>query len=226
MNNAIKALAFSSLSISFAACSNKPLVVKHIAEQDPVRNNTVFIASHGWHTGIILPAEELNTELSFLYKRFGKVKHYEFGWGDSGFYQAREITTELTLQAIFWPTDSVVHVVAINTDPVRYFPQSEVIKLSLSRGKLASLRKFIGNSFFRNKDDQVIKMKSGIYGNSQFYKGEGDYYLMNTCNKWTAKGLKSAGMDISTTFKLTSDSIMSFLRNHTLHESPPAADTD
>jgi hypothetical protein len=37
---------------------------------------------------------------------------------------------------------------------------------------------------------------------------------MNTCNKWTAKGLKSAGMDISPTFKLTADSIMDYLKEY------------
>ena len=37
---------------------------------------------------------------------------------------------------------------------------------------------------------------------------------MNTCNKWTAKGLKSAGMDISPTFKLTADSIMDYVKEY------------
>jgi len=37
---------------------------------------------------------------------------------------------------------------------------------------------------------------------------------MNTCNKWTAKGLKSAGMDISPTFKLTAESIMDYLEEY------------
>jgi len=54
-------------------------------------------------------------------------------------------------------------------------------------------------------------MENGIYGNSQFYQGAGKYYLMNTCNKWTTKGLKSIGMEISPTFKLTSSSVMNFL---------------
>ncbi|MFB8829603.1 hypothetical protein ACE0DR_10225 [Azotobacter sp. CWF10] len=31
---------------------------------------------------------------------------------------------------------------------------------------------------------------------------------MNTCNKWTAKGLRSAGVDIFPAFKLTAGSIM------------------
>ena len=54
-------------------------------------------------------------------------------------------------------------------------------------------------------------MNPGIYGNSQFYKAKGDFHIFNTCNKWTAKGLESAGMKISTTFKLTAGSIMNYL---------------
>ena len=34
---------------------------------------------------------------------------------------------------------------------------------------------------------------------------------MNTCNRWTAKGLKSIGMDISPTLKLTAGSVMNYL---------------
>jgi len=58
---------------------------------------------------------------------------------------------------------------------------------------------------------KVKELKNGIYGNSQFYKGVGDYYLMNTCNKWTAKGLRSTGMDISTKFTLTAGSVIGYL---------------
>ena len=57
----------------------------------------------------------------------------------------------------------------------------------------------------------LLKLQKGIYGDSQFYKGVGNFHLMNTCNKWTAKGLKSIGMGISPTFKLTAGSIMNYL---------------
>ena len=70
------------------------------------------------------------------------------------------------------------------------------------------------NSFFRNKKGGVVPLNKGIFENSQFYQGEGDYYLMNTCNKWTAKGLKSAGMDISPAFMLTAGSIMDYIIEH------------
>ncbi len=92
-----------------------------------------------------------------------------------------------------------------------YFSNSEVEKLHLSDAEFSSLISFIANSFYKDSTGNVRTLKSGIYGDSQFYKGVGDYYLMNTCNKWTAKGLKSVGMNISPTFKLTASSVMSYL---------------
>ena len=74
-----------------------------------------------------------------------------------------------------------------------------------------SLIKFISRSFYREESGNILKLNHGIYGDSQFYKAKGDFHIFNTCNKWTAKGLESAGMKISTTFKLTAGSIMNYL---------------
>lgn len=115
------------------------------------------------------------------------------------------------MQAIFWPTESVMHVVAVPKRAEDYFANSDVKTFCLHEGQYARLVSFIENSFKKDKNGNIIPLKNGIYGNSQFYKGEGDYYLMNTCNKWTAKGLSSAGMTISTTFKLTAGSVMDYL---------------
>jgi hypothetical protein len=46
---------------------------------------------------------------------------------------------------------------------------------------------------------------------------------MNTCNNWTAKSLKSFGMDISVTFKLTSDSVMGYVKKHIKENAKPQA---
>lgn len=210
------AMRFVLLIITYlyiGACSTLPHVVVPVAETQPDRAKQIFITSHGWHTGFILPASEVTTELAFLTQRFGPVPYFEFGWGDKGFYQAEEITSGLTMRAILWPTETVMHVVAVTENPYRYFPASEVIELRLSSNELHSLQTFLQRSFFRDEHGQVVMLGDGIYGDSQFYEGQGEYYLMNTCNKWTAKGLKSAGMAIEPTFKLTADSIMSYLKS-------------
>ncbi|MDW3350888.1 DUF2459 domain-containing protein, partial [Escherichia coli] len=80
---------------------------------------------------------------------FAQPKWYEIGWGDKGFYQAQEITSRLTLQAMFWSTGAVMHVVAFSAPPERYFPGSEVKPLTINNGQLATLMLFISRSFSR-----------------------------------------------------------------------------
>ena len=175
--------------------------------------NEVYVVNHGWHTGFVLPASDIQQFIPELKTRFGKAPYIEFGWGDNEFYQAEEITSGITLKAIFLPTDSVVHVVAVTRKADKYFKHSEVEKFCLEDSEFKSLVKFISNSFYRDESGNILKLNHGIYGDSQFYKAKGDFHIFNTCNKWTAKGLESAGMNISTTFKLTAGSIMGYLSN-------------
>ncbi|VAW85088.1 hypothetical protein MNBD_GAMMA17-25, partial [hydrothermal vent metagenome] len=200
------------LLFGLSGCWFKPAAIGNSAPFSGAGGHVVHVISHGWHTGLVVPAKEIQARIPALQDQFGDVGSLEFGWGDKGFYQAEEITTGLTVRAVLWPTESVMHVVAVPQSPREYFPDSEVITFCLTDSALSSLMQFIASSFKRNDTGDVVSMKSGVYGNSQFYQGEGDYYLMNTCNKWTAKGLRSAGMNISPTFKLTADSVMGYLK--------------
>lgn len=207
----MRKLFFFFLALLLANCSGKPYIVETVSSGGNDHRHGVYIVSHGWHTGIVVPAESVQEDLTFLTGRFGNVPYYEIGWGDKGFYQAQEITVGLAVKAIFLPTESVMHIVAVPDSPPDYFSASEIIKLILTDEQLKSLNRFIGNSFYRNQKDEVVPLSKGLYGDSQFYRGEGDYYLFNTCNKWTAKGLRSAGFDLSTTFKLSAGSVMGYL---------------
>lgn len=202
---------FNWLLIAFylSACSSPPHVVTPVATDSAEINDDIYIVSHGWHTGFVVPAKLIQSRIPALQNRFDQSPYLEFGWGDKGFYQADDITVGLAIQAIFWPTESVVHAVAVPEKADRYFPASQVEKICLTGQEYSALIHFIENSFARDANADIIKLETGIYGDSQFYQGAGDYYLMNTCNTWTAKGLKSAGMDINPTFKLTAGSVMS-----------------
>ena len=181
------------------------------AEIDKSARNEVYVVNHGWHTGFVVPASGIHQAMPELKQRFENAPYIEFGWGDNEFYQAEEITSGVTLKAIFLPTDSVVHAVLVPLKVDSYFKNSEVEKFCLEDSDLESLIKFISSSFYRDESGNILKLNYGIYGDSQFYKAKGNFHIFNTCNKWTAKGLESAGMKISTTFKLTAGSIMNFL---------------
>lgn len=225
-NNIMKYGVLFCVFMLMAACSSKPYVINYQHSNNPhgeksnlvraslKRSYVVYLVSNGWHSGFVVPAKELQSKIPALVERFGETPYLEIGWGDKGFYQAKEITTGITLKAIFWPSGSVVHVVAVPDDIESFFSGSDIEKLCLDEQGYQSLIQFISHSFARNKQEEVVSLKQGIYGDSQFYEGEGDYYMMNTCNSWTAKGLKSAGLDIFVTFKLTADSVMSTVKGN------------
>ncbi len=191
-----------------SSCATLPRANRSQSATSGERNQQIYVSSHGWHTGIILKRENMDERMPSLAKRFPDSDYYEIGWGDAGFYQADKITVKITLNAVFLPSDTVVHLVGLNGDPVNYFSTSEVQEVSISAEGMKSLCAFVESSFARDENDIPKMLGLGLYGDSQFYEGEGKYHLFNGCNKWTAKALYSGGVDIEPFFKITSASVM------------------
>lgn len=209
-----------------SGCSTKPYAIEPKIEHNPVYSHPIFVVSHGWHAGLIVSASATNQVVPGLQSRFGTVAYYEIGWGDKGFYQAQDISIGLTLQAMFWSKGVVLHVVAIDDRPQRFFQDELIISTCLSDREQKSLLEFIASSFVHGDSSHVIALGQGIYGNSEFYEGVGHYSLVNNCNTWTAKALRSAGLEIYPTLKLTAESIMNHLRDHRRSCSPSPSNAD
>ena len=208
---------FILVLFALASCSTLPKAVEpNSALQYCSGKDEVYVISHGWHTGIAIKAADLNKLIPALAIRFPHVKYYEIGWGDAGFYQANEITTQLTLRALFWSSGSVLHIVGFSDNPKQYFYQSKVQEIKMGHENYVDLLEFIQSSFQTDLSKNIIREKHGIYDDSQFYTGVGTYHLFNTSNKWTAKALYSAGLNISPMLKLTSASVMNSLEQQCL----------
>ena len=138
----------------------------------------------------------------------------EVGWGDETYYQSEKNTLWMGIRALFWPTDSVLHVAALQTDPETYFSNNEVIELTLSKRGFIRLVKFIDRSFALNEKKQIIKLGSGLYGTSRFYRAEGRFHLFNNCNSWSAKAIRSSGFPISTFYVFTANDLMYQLKQN------------
>lgn len=200
----MKLIVYLLLAIVLSGCAAQPNAVRPVVDASTSgATHRMFVVSHGWHTGIVVPAQVLNELLPELRERFGDAPYYELGWGDKGFYQAKEISVGLALRAMFNSEGSVMHVVALPEAPDSYFPQSEVNPLCVSNAQLASVAQFLSQSFARGSDGRPLVLQRGIYGNSQFYLGVGRYHMLHTCNSWTSKGLQSAGMDVVTSLTAT-----------------------
>lgn len=212
-----KAYTFSILiTVALAGCTDAPQAIAFSPIANEARPHRLFAVSHGWHVGLVLPAAPLAARLPALKERFANASHFEIGWGDKGFYQSEGITASLILQAMFSSTGAVLHVVALPPSadaPFDTFRGSEVVEFCASERELASLSAFVEKSFLRNGAGQPVSTKPGIYGNSQFYEATGKFHMLNTCNKWVAKGLVSMGLEVDPTFALTAGHALGQLKS-------------
>lgn len=218
MRRAAKGNLVIAFLILLLACASAPPAVERRPDRPGDGRRAVYVIGHGWHTGIVMPAEDFQVLFPALGERFGDIPYIEFGWGDQGFYQAEKPTLGLSLTALLWPTRAVMHAVAVPADVQAYFPGSDVRRLCLSQGGYDALLRFIAGSFRQNEDGRIFPLGRGLYGDSSFYEALGGYSLFNTCNTWTARALKSAGLDINPAFKATAGSVMRFM--HALDPAP------
>lgn len=199
----------AALAVLLAVLIAAPAVAQNL----PVSCRTFHVVDNGWHTGIIIPARDF-APARFLGSDYFKGKEWlEFGWGDAGFYQAKEISAGLAMRALFWPTETVMHVYGFNGVPMRVFGKNKVIALRLPEAGYRKLLDGLRGGFARGSGGRVLPLKRGLYGRSHFYRGTGSYSVMRTCNTWIAEVLAAGGIAIDPDDTARSSDLMWQLRN-------------
>ncbi len=204
-----KLLSGCLLTLMVIGCADSP-------EQQAVqttRAKTVYVVSHGWHTGIVIAGRDRGAELAFLDRHFDQTNWFEIGWGDKRFYQAGEFRAGLMLRAGLVPTDTVLHVTALPEQPESYFTSSRVIELRIDTAGLERLISAIAGHFQLDENGNPLTSGEGLYGESLFFDATGRFHAFNTCNTWTARMLKQAGVPIRTFMTLRANSVMSQLES-------------
>jgi len=173
----------------------------------------VYVIGNGWHVGLLLPAEGINALVPSLRARFPKAGSYEIGWGDMGFYQARDVTASMALEALFASKGSLLHVVGVPGPLLALSGEPNVAMTCVSTDAYQRMAQRIAQTFALGKDGKPVSMGPGIYGDSHFYKANGEYSLINTCNRWTAEVLQVGGVPISPRVSLTAGSVLNAVRD-------------
>lgn len=170
----------------------------------------IQVVRHRWHTGIVIPADSLRPPLSFLRETFPDARYLEFGWGDADFYRNTN-NLWLMVRALFWPTDTAVHVVGLNKAPAR-LPHTDLMALPVTPAGMADLQQALAHSFARSDEGEPVVMEPGLYGDSFFYRARGTFWLGRTCNTWTAQMLAAARKPVRTFAALTAGGVMDQVR--------------
>ncbi len=179
-------------------------------ESEP--HKTIYLVSHGWHAGIVLQRAEIPESVWPAPVDFPDARYLEVGWGDMDYYQTPDPHMGLSIKAALLPTTSVLHIVGFSGPVPAYFPLSEIIRIELSSAGFEHLAHSIAESFARDEAGNARSLGPGLYGNSRFYRSRETYHLFNTCNVWTTRALRAAGLSITPMRAIGVEGLMSQAR--------------
>ncbi|MDD9991577.1 MAG: DUF2459 domain-containing protein [Rhodospirillales bacterium] len=202
--------ALALCALWLATCETAPPIAP---DDGGPRTHVIQVASNGWHTAIVVPAPGLaDTGLLPEAEDFPGAAFFEFGWGDRVYYPAKEKTIGMTLSAALVPTPAVMHMAGLAAAPRVSNTGREVVAVPLTEAGFLNLIETLAAEFERPAGRRAESVSRGLYPGSRFYNARGEFHLFNTCNTWTARMLRAAGVAISPSGVVTADGLMARLR--------------
>ncbi|MBB5719574.1 uncharacterized protein (TIGR02117 family) [Stakelama sediminis] len=166
----------------------------------PQHGVRIYVEDNGIHTGIVVPVDAAGMDWRDLVHaddiadpRYARYGYLAFGWGDRHFYEDTpnwsDISLITVLHAAMGSDDTVLHVEHI-PEPI---PDSSVRSIMLRVDEYRRLAAFIRASFALTPDGRTVSVRGyGPY--DAFYSATGKYDSFTTCNSWTGRALRNAGV--------------------------------
>ncbi|HYH22958.1 MAG TPA: TIGR02117 family protein [Azospirillum sp.] len=156
----------------------------------------VFVCSNGVHTDLVLPATTEAIDWTAVLPRAdfplapADSTHLSFGWGDRAFYLETRHWSDLNprtaWRALFGGGRSVIHVHHLRTPS----GGDGCGRLVLGEGAYRRLVAYVRAGF---RSERPL-LGASYTGGDRFYEANGTYSPVLTCNEWTARALRAAGV--------------------------------
>jgi hypothetical protein len=205
-------------AVMLAACAAAPRL------DAPALNDCfeIGVYSNGFHASVIAPRDALEADHPFR-RHFPDARWFVAGWGDEAFFrQSGGGTIGQGLSAAIPGGPTVVHVIATNEPPERYFTSGETVRIAVSGADAAALARFLREEIeLAPAGDAVIVAPGHHAGRSVFLRGRDQVFsLFNNCNHWAARALNAAGVEIAGT--TTANALVSRARRFASSCTEPA----
>lgn len=160
-----------------------------------------WVLSNGLHTDLVFPirSEAIDWRQLFPFAHFKAVpsdaEFIAIGWGDREFYLHTPTWADLTaaraLGALSGGNRALLHVTYLRRAQLRH----GAYQLPLSQAQYTQLVDYVRATL---PSGRAMPIAGAHYGNDDaFYEAEGGYHLFETCNTWTGRGLRRAGVTVS-----------------------------
>jgi uncharacterized protein (TIGR02117 family) len=163
---------------------------------------TIFVRSNGVHTWIMMPkvADSIDWRPyappeHLADPRWGNASHLAIGYGNREFYLNTPTWGDLTLStafaAAFGNGPTLLHVEHVHAPQ----PDEHQRPIVLRPDEYRRLAEFIRARFQLDGKGRTMPVLGRGYGASDmFYDANGGYSFVMTCNEWTGRALRAAGI--------------------------------
>ena len=189
------ALLLAPIGLFFASAGLLSHVPVNNSWREPADGVTVYLASNGVHTGIVLPVTAAGIDwrervrASDLPDTSLAGKWLMFGWGDRDFYRNTPTWSDIrpgaALSALVGSGQTLVHVDHLDD----FYADADMRPLRVTADEYRRLADFIKATFAEPRE-----ATPGYGSRDIFYAGRGRYSVIRTCNVWTGEALKAAGV--------------------------------
>ncbi len=191
-------LAYFSIALLLGA------VPANVAWRQPAEGITIFVRSNGVHTWIVMP--KVTAEMDWRPyaqprhlrdPRWGNADHVAIGYGNREFYLNTPTWGDLTVRtaalALFGSGPTLLHVEHI--DRPRVEPWQRPIRITPAQYR--RLAGFIQRRFRLDPGGRPMPVLGRGYAAwDMFYEARGGYSFVMTCNEWTGRAMRAAGIRI------------------------------
>jgi uncharacterized protein (TIGR02117 family) len=156
-------------------------------------NSQIHFFRDGVHTHLVLPASILLQKIPALKEHLQDAHWVRIGWGDFKYYGASHQSFLSAIRALFLPSTAVIAVLGINSIRDQITTTNRIYSIDSSQAIEEALAGFIASYFNQGPQGHLTQVREKPSG-EVFFKARGIYMFINTCNNWTSRGLRIAGL--------------------------------
>jgi len=164
--------------------------------RQPETGVRIYVESNGVHTGLVMPANAVGVDWDATFpakdiadERYATLGWVAVGWGDRAFYVETphwsDVRPLTVLRAAAGSTRTVVHVEHVGEPPASDDDRAITLTPHEYRRLAAYIHATLGPGG---------RVAPGYGPHDVFYEGRGTYNALVTCNEWTGRALRYAGV--------------------------------